>query len=224
MGIFSAIGNFFSGAVSLVSNAISSIGSSLANFATSFLIKLPFPNINIVIKAIIFIAKMLGVTEEGEKIEEIGAKALESDKKPEDFDSTQQYIEHLRNDIKLDTEKFNKSTDAEKLAYNAIGVSIVSKGISEKMELKEDIPVDFWVEAGLQKLSSIETKSFLERFTSNDMNLDFGEYLKGNLSITENKKYFSVISETLKELNPEMNNNEIEDKVFEMKQISRDNK
>ena len=176
-----------------------------------------------VIEVIKFIANILGVTKEEDKIDELGAKALESDEKLENFDSTQEYIDHLRNNVKLDKEKFNNMDETQKLACNAVGASIVSKGISEKMELKEDIPVDFWVEAGLQKLSPVETKSFLDKFTSNDLDLKFGEYLKGNLSITENKQYSSTIAETLKGLNPEMSNDDIDDKVFEMKQISRGN-
>ena len=50
------------------------------------------------------VSTFMGLTKKDEKQEELGAKASLSDKKPQDFDSYQAYIDYLSNDIKLTPE------------------------------------------------------------------------------------------------------------------------
>ena len=115
---------------------------SLVSVASNFL-KVASPYLGIIGNIISVIGNLLGVKKEDENLEEIGAKAMKSDKKPENFDSYNDYIKHLRENIKLDKEEMENASKELKLARTAVGATVVSKGIEEKKEM--EISVDTWV-------------------------------------------------------------------------------
>jgi len=226
MGFFSSlvngISNFVSEACSIISSAFSSIGSSLVGLATTFLRVIPMINtLPLIITAIKFVAEALGLldTNKKEEVEEIGAKAFESEKKPEDFDTTKAYIEHLRKDVEFDRAKFENLSEEKKLACTAVGAAILSKGISEANGI--DIPMDFWSEVGKQNMKAEEVKTYIDNFKAKNLDLNLSAYLKGDLSVSENRQLYPVIESTLKQLNPDLSAKDIESKLFNMRQISK---
>lgn len=79
------------------------------------------------------IAQVLGI-----KVEEdpaiLGAKVEQGDKKMEDFDNdVENYIQYLREEVKLDKEKFNRMTEEEKLGCKVVGMSLETKAIEAKI-------------------------------------------------------------------------------------------
>jgi hypothetical protein len=215
-----------SSVTTFISSCISTVGPLVAKFASSIVAEIPKilqPNLMDVIKVISnvaqFIGKVLGLVN-NETAEELGAKAAQCDRKPEEFESTEKYIEYLRNEVKLDEEKIKNASQFEKIGYSTMGVALLSKGISEKMDVF--LPTSFWVEVGKQNLKGEEAKAYIDNFKSAGLQeVNLSEYLQGKLDISENKKVFSVIESTLKQLNPNLTDNDIEDKIFEMKEISR---
>jgi hypothetical protein len=217
--IISSVGSF-------ISSCISTVGPVVARFASTIIAEIPKvlqPNLSDIVKVISnvaqFIGKVLGLIN-NETAEELGAKAVQCDKKPEDFDSTEKYIEYLRNEVKLDEEKMKNATEIEKIGYSAMGVTLLSKGIGEKMDVF--LPTSFWIEVGKQNLKGEEVKAYIDNFKSNGLHdINLSEYLQGQLDVADNKKVYSVIEATLKQLNPELSDEDIENKIFEMKEISR---
>ena len=62
------------------------------------------------------------------------------------------------------------------------------------------------------------------KFKEENIGLEkFDGYLKGELHPKENKEVSPVIKDVLKECNPELSDEEIENKVYEMKEKSRGN-
>ena len=229
MGLFSAVGGAISAAAgalskaaSVVGSTVSKLGSTITSVAKSLLTKIPKPEIltDIIVAVVKVIAEKLGLIEEEDDVEELGAKAMQSEQNLDDFESTEQYIKHLRNEVELDIERFKALKEEEKLACSALGVSILSKGIEEQVEI--DIPADFWIEVGKHDLKAEEAKAYIENFKENDFSeLNLSDYLKGELSVSENKEVAPVFEETLRELNPELSDGDIVKKITEMKQISR---
>ena len=214
MGFFSAIGSFVSGAVSAISSAIGSIGSALASSAGHFL-KVASPWLGAVMQVIQVVSTLLGILNSEDDIEELGAKAMEADKKPENFDSNAEYIDYLRNDIELDREKFENATDVEKTARQAVGASIVIKGIEEKKGF--DIPVTTWVamaKLGLGEKAE-EIDKILETFKDGKLE-DFVDYTEGKLEAKKEVEVGDSLVEMYQELEPSMSIEEIEDKVMNM--------
>ena len=190
MGFFSAIGSFISSAVSFVGSCVSSIGKAVASMATSFLKGLG-PMIEVVSGIIKMVAEYFGVLKPEDDIEELGAKAMKSDKKVEDFDSVSEYIDHLRNDIELEKNEMKKMGIDQKLACKAVGSAITSKALSEKVGI--DIPVSFWIEVGKQSMTFKEAATLIETYKNSGTPIQLSEYLKGELKVKDSLKNGGII-------------------------------
>ncbi len=218
MGWFSSacsfIGSVVSSAVSVISSTVSSIGGALASSASSFL-KIASPWLGQIIEVIQTVGMLLNILQPKDNIEELGAKAMKADKKPEDFDTNAEYIDYLRNEVKLDQEKFDKATNAEKVARMAVGATIVAKGIEEKKGF--DIPLTTWVAMAKLNLEdkAKEIDSILETFKNGKLE-DFVKYTEGKLDAQKEIEIGDSLVEMYKKLEPNMSEKEIEDKVIKM--------
>lgn len=208
MGLFSSV----SSAATFVSNAVSTIGGALAG-AASNLLKVAGPLLGQVGTVIQVVGILLNILKPNEEVEELGAKALEAEQKPEDFDSNAEYIDYLRNEIKLDKEKFEKATDVEKIARTAVGASIVAKGIEEKKGF--DIPTIFWVKVAEQALKAKEINALIDAFKGDKLET-FVDYADGKLSYKDEVKTGDKLTEMYKDLEPELSKEEIEEKVMKL--------
>lgn len=234
MGFFSSIGSAIGGALSSIGSAISSGISSIcssinstffsgaggiAALATSLIIPgVGLPEIIVVAgfiaRVVSEIAEALGLKEKDETPEELGMKAEEADKKPEDFDSIEAYIEYLRNDVEIDKEKLKELSEEDKLKYAAIGTAINIKGIEEKYGV--EMPGDFWKTASDLRISAQETKQYIESCKQNGITnmKDMSDYLKGYAPESGTKP--SVVSDSimdaLKKNNPGLPENQLAEK------------
>lgn len=214
MGLISGICSFVSGAVSAISSAFGSLGS-LVSVASNFL-KVASPYLGIIGNIISIVGNLLGVKEKDESLEEIGAKAMKSDKKPENFDSYNDYIKHLRENIKLDKEGMENASKELKLARTAVGATVVSKGIEEKKEM--EISVDTWVamaKAGLDGKIDV-VNLILDTFKDKNEQKDFANYVDGKAGFKEEKIVTDKLTDIYKSLEPNASDIDIEKKVMDM--------
>ena len=80
------------------------------------------------------VAELLGLKDEDDSSEELGLKSEKADRKPEDFDSREEYMSYLKDDVELDNydrEKLNDESLKEK--YSAKGLDIEMSAINEKI-------------------------------------------------------------------------------------------
>lgn len=210
--MFGAIISAVSSAISVVSSVVSTVGKALVTGATK-LLEVAGKHLDTISNVIETIAKILNVVATDDKIDELGAKAMQSEKKPEDFDKISEYIEHLKNDIELDMNKFNDAKMEEKLARKAIGATIVSKGIEEKKNTS--IPMEFWKEVVKQGMSNKEIESTIDLFKEHKENR-FSEYMNGKLDFKNEVKVGKMIIDMYRKLEPNMTIEEIEDKIMKM--------
>ena len=82
-------------------------GSALAGSATS-LLSMAGKYLEPVAQGIQIIVMLIDVLKPDDKVEELGAKAIEENKKAEDFDSDAEYIDYLRDDVKLDKKNLTR--------------------------------------------------------------------------------------------------------------------
>ncbi|MDQ6962436.1 MAG: hypothetical protein Q9M28_07920 [Mariprofundaceae bacterium] len=214
MGFWSTVGSCVSSAVSMVSSAVSSIGSSLGTLANTVL-KVAGPWIGPISQIVSAVAQLLGVFKKEDDPEELGAKAMQSDKKPEDFGSSAEYIEHLRNEVTLDKEKFEEAGKVERAARLAIGTGIAMRGINENKGF--DVPVETWLamaKLGLEGKAQ-EVDRLLEAFKDGKLE-DFAQYVDGKLDIKTEKEVGDTLVEMYQALEPDVSIDEIEDKVMKM--------
>ena len=236
MGIFGAIGGALSSIGSAISSGISSLCSgiggalfsgaggiaSIAKALVAPMITFGLSEIVIAIQAVGLIistvAELLGLKQKEETPEELGLKAEQADKKPEDFESTQAYIEYLRKEVEVDKEKLKNMTEEEKVGYGAIGSAIYVKGIEEKYGM--EMSGEFWTSVAQMGMDGNEVKKYIDNFKLHgitDMK-DMTSYIKGEpLADGKNRDAISdALMDTLRELNPGMSDDDLADKLFDM--------
>ena len=145
-------------------------------------------------------------------------KAQQAEKKPEDFDSTQKYIEYLRNEVELDKKQIEKLSQEEKAGYAAVGTSLYIKGIEEQYGIKA--PGEFWRTAADLELGSEDVKKYMETFKEHGIKdmADMNDYLKGfaPASGVQPRQVSDCIIEGLKKIYPEMGEEGLYEKLNEM--------
>ena len=138
MGWFSyAIGSVCSAVCSAVSSVCSSIGGAIMGGIGS-LAPVISPWLSVAVAVISVLAEIFTEKPKEEKPEELGMKAEQADKKPENFDSINDYIEYLRQEIKVDAAKLENLSEEERMKYQAVGLGLYVKNIEEKQGMKLD--------------------------------------------------------------------------------------
>lgn len=250
MGFFSSIGHAFSSAVRGVCNFVGGICSSISGalgggvlgeavktFVTA--IGVVFPALDIVSTVLMIanvvckIAEVLGIKKEGQdNPEEIAMKAEKDDKKPEDFDSVEDYIRHLQEDIQLtkdEKEKLNNMSAEEKTAYKATGTYLYTKACNEKLGFDktglgnpELVGLTAEVLADLSKIMDILSPSdfvvYSKSLQSNGLGMkEFSDYLHNrSTNLDTDEKVQSALVDAMKELSPNISDDEINKKLYEM--------
>lgn len=70
----------------------------------------------------------------------MGAKIEQADKGVKDFDSIEDYITYLKNEVEVDKEKFEALSAEEKATYSIVGLAVEAGAIGEKLGV--EIPAD----------------------------------------------------------------------------------
>lgn len=211
----SAVGSFVSGVCSGISRAASFVGSSVASVATSI------ANLGVELAGKVgqttkAVAEHLDILTPEEKLEELGEKAMLSDNKPESYDSFNDYINHLRNDVPIDQEKLATMDEKELMVRSSIGASITLKGINER--LGTVVTPEFMATVAKQDLTAKEIVATIEGYKAKDLNPnDYSLYIDDELSLDESSKHSSALVEAYQKLEPELSLEQIEDRVMGLK-------
>ncbi|NYR12376.1 hypothetical protein HC000_07690 [Pseudoalteromonas sp. MIP2626] len=212
MGFWSGLCSAVSSACSAISSAVSSIGSSIASAATS-IASLGISLAAKVSDAIKSVGISLGIISPEDTMEELGERAMLSDKKPEDFDSINDYIDHLRNNVVFDKEKFDSLDEKDLLARSSIGASITLKGINEKLDAT--VTPSFMAKVASQELETDEIIGTIKAYKEKELKLDNYElYLNDELSLDETTKHSNALVDAYQKLEPELSIEQIESKVM----------
>lgn len=215
MGFWSSVCSAVSSVCSVISSAVSKVGDVIATAATS-IARLGVELAARVGDTIKSVGVLLGIISPEEKLDELGEKAMLSDKKPEDFDSFNEYIDHLRNNVQIDKEKFSKLDEKELLARASIGASITLQGINEK--LNTVVTPEFLSVVAQQELEAKEIVSTIEIYKEKNLNIDdYALYINDELDLDETSKHSNALVQAYQKLEPELTLRQIEEKVMELK-------
>lgn len=193
MGIFGAIGGFIGGVCSAIGGAI---GGALGIVATAIAGLVGSPVFGAVVGLISLVSTVIGLTKKDEKQDELGAKATLSDKKPQDFDNYQAYIDHLSNDIKLTPEIKDrlKNDESFKTECTAMGASLQWYGLNEKMGINMDIPsLTKLVEAGVKTPEQFQT--IANTFKSKEVEPKISDAIEYKLPMKEKAEVMDTLKE-----------------------------
>ena len=140
MSFFATITGAIGAAVNFVGGLVAKVGPAVSGFAKTIIqiaSKIDLPKIVQIIsdtaKIIHAVVDLLGIKSEDDP-EVLGAKAEQSDKKMEDFDNdVEAYIKYLKEEVQLDMKKFEQMNEDEKLGCKAVGLSLETKAVEQKI-------------------------------------------------------------------------------------------
>ena len=141
------------------------------------------------------VAELLGLKDEDDSSEELGLKSEIADKRLEDFDSREEYINYLKDNVELDEydrEKLNNESLKEK--YSAKGLDIEMGAINEKIGVKlglEDYVM--MAKAGINKVQDFMT--IIDTFKAKEVEPLINEAIERLIPMKEG----ATVIDTLKE-------------------------
>lgn len=252
--IGSAIGSAISSVGRAISSGISAVGRGLSSFASAavgivgslaskaanfigMVSTLPLGPlgpvlgpivgqliVRVAVKAIVALAKSLGIIKEKDKPEEIGYRIEEAQqhedwKRQEDFKSFSDYYAYLKQQIpddKIDLKRLEENRNR----YVLLGLMELTRGLEENFQI--DIPESFLFEIGRGRMELNEIRSFIEAFKS----LEYGsvlasEYLKGQLSRDESRQIETALLNGMKKYYPLKSDDELYERLGVMRAASR---
>jgi len=199
-------------AMKIVTESAKAIGKVIVEEAKDFLKMTALKSVTAVLETI---ARPLKIIKADENVEKLGDKAIKADKKMEDFNSANKYIEYLRNEVKSSSEEIKKLPPEERLARIGIGDAILSEAISEKKSL--EIPSEFWKESVEAGLNAKEMDYFLDKFKKAGIEpVDFAKYLRREIDSPQEAKIDTFLLENFKKLEPNLGEKDIEEKIVRL--------
>lgn len=131
-------------------------------------------------------------------------KAEQADKKPENFDSINDYIEYLRQEIKVDAAKLENLSEEERMKYQAVGLGLYVKNIEEKQGMKLDPAflkvVPEMINLGYTAQDIGNLMQSMKKNGVNDMKM-YPEFMKGELlpGTPERKQVFTSVKDMVEQ-------------------------
>ena len=206
MGFWSSLCGAVSKVFSPVVNAVSSVlqnSPMLQKLLPILGIAIPPPLDAIAVIAIQVISACMGKPENPE---ELGWQMNEADKKPEDFDSFDEYKEYLNENYPFDKDAFDAQTDEQKAACRYVGMA----GTMEELRDSKGFEINATSLGALAGMASTlgwsndTMKSFTNGMLSSlggpGFNL-LADYVKGNLGAEDMGKVEKGIDNGLSEAN-----------------------
>lgn len=174
------------------------------------------PELLLLIKCVAEIAKMLGIGGE-DSPEELGMKTEIAEKKPEDFDSIEEYIKYLNEEVELEEGAVENLSDMDKVKYGAMGAALNIKAIEEKYDVR--LSPDFLRDVTIMKLTSEEIAQCIKEFKDNGITKmqDMTDYLRDEKIDSDKSKVSESILSVMSDLYPELSEEQLEAKLADMR-------
>ena len=201
-------------AISFVTKVAATIGPLIAKNAP-MIISTIGKNLPAVVKTVESIGAVIGTLQPEEKVENLGAKAMSADKKPEDFDRINDYIDYIRNDVEVDQEKLsNDKTDV--MARQAVGSAIMIQSFKETLGSDVGLPFIKTVsELGLDPKMAI---SIAKIYADSGLKADDMEgYISDKLDIEDANKHSEALVKSFQATSPSMAIEEAETAVMDLR-------
>lgn len=201
-GTLSSVGGAITTACSTIGGAVLSTGRVVLDAINRGL-----PVVEKICDVAFTVGKAIGIflpeQNEGDMYE-LGMRAersVEEGVHSEQFDSNQEYIDHLRQKIDLSQEsieKLDNLSGEEKLKYACLGSAITIAAIKEKYNV--NIPETFWLTSIDVGIEPEQVKPVLDVFEAQRLNPDLDGFLKGELSSDLQRQIYDLIDDRLGEL------------------------
>jgi hypothetical protein len=169
--------------------------------------------INAVKDLISSIAEFLGLKNKDEKLEDIGLKEEKSNKKSEDFNSKEEYMNYLKNEVKLDSsdkEKLNNE-GLKEIYFNKgleLGIGAINEKLGTNLSLEDVIKL---AKAGVENPKDFIT--ILDTFKEKEVEPKISDAIDKKTTIKEKVEVIGTLKEGVSKIE---NSKEIWNKLDNM--------
>lgn len=202
---------FIPSVIAAITKVASTLGPMVAKYAP-IVMKTIGGNLPTVLKTIESISLASDVLKTNDRAEDLGAKAISAEKKPEDFEQINDYINYLRSDVEVNESTL--STDPVDVAVRqSVGAAIVIKALGN--ELGADISLPF-----LNKISELGVESnvvleIIKSYEKSGVNTgDVEAYIESELTLDEAKQHSECLLYAYQSAHPLMTSEEVEQAVM----------
>ncbi|OCH16458.1 hypothetical protein A6E05_16375 [Aliivibrio sp. 1S165] len=197
--------------IAAITKVATTVGPMITKYAP-IVIKTLGENLPKMIQLVEAVSLAANVLKPNDKVEELGAKAMAADKKPEDFDKINDYINYLRNEVEVDEATLSQDP-IDKTVRQAIGTSIALKALGS--ELNTDISLPFLSKVSELGLESKVILEIIKSYAKSGLTPDDVEaYIDGDLTLDESKKHSNILVDAYHNAYPSMTSQEIEQAVM----------
>ena len=199
--------------IATITNAALAVGPMIAKYS-SLVVEISGKYLPQVIKTVEAISSCLNILSPNESAEELGAKAMNADKKPENFDKFNDYINYLREEVKIN--KNELSTDkVDVISRQSIGVSLLVEGISKNLGVELTLPfIKSVSQLGINEKVIVET---VKAYSENGLKLDdYEKYVSKDLSIESLDKHSDALVEAYLKSDSTMSIVQAENEVMDL--------
>ncbi|MFT5759815.1 MAG: hypothetical protein ACI9LM_004594 [Alteromonadaceae bacterium] len=189
------------------------IGPTIAKYAP-MLLEMAGKYLPQIIKTVETVCTVLNIVSPNERAEDLGAKAMNAEKKPEDFDKINDYIDYLRQDVSVD--KTTLSEDPINVtARQVIGSSLMIKAAGEVLGTELTLP--FIKTVSQLDLDANVIVEVAKAYSNSALNLnDFDEYITDTLSLDESDKHSNALVYAYQKTDSSMTVEQAEDRVMDL--------
>lgn len=199
--------------IAAITKVAATIGPAIAKYAP-MLLDVAAKYLPQVIKTVETVATVLNIISPNESAENLGAKAMSADKKPEDFDEINQYINYLKNDVKVDSSTLSKDA-VDVAARQTIGASILIKGANEFLGIELDLP--FIKTVSQLDIDANVIVEVVKAYSDSGLNLDdYVKYVTQTLPVDELDTHGEVLVDAYRKADPSLSEEQAEDAVMDL--------
>ena len=197
--------------LSAISKLEATVGLMIAKYAP-IVIKTLGEHLPKIIQLVEAVSLVANVLKPNDKVEDLGAKAMAADRKPEEFNQINDYINYLRNEVEVDEATLSQDP-IDKTVRQAIGTSIALKALGN--ELNTDISLPFLSKVSELGLESKVILEIIKSYAKSGLTPDDVEaYIDGDLTLDESKKHSNILVDAYHNAYPSMTSQEIEQAVM----------
>ena len=196
-----------------ITKVATTIGPAIAKYAP-MLLEMAGKYLPQIIKTVETVSTVLNIISPNENAEDLGAKAMNAEKKPEDFDKINDYIDYLRQNVSVDKTTLSEDPVDVK-ARQAIGSSLMIKAVGEVLGTELTLPFIKTVsQLGLDAKVIVEVaKAYSNRELSLD---DFEKYIGKTLPIDQLEKHGDTLVSAYQQVDSNMSVDQAEDIVMDL--------
>lgn len=196
-----------------IANVAISIGPMIAKYAP-IVLEIAGNYLPKIIKTVESVCQVLDIISPNDNAEQLGAKAMQADKKPENFNEINDYIDYLNKEVIVDKTTLGEEK-VDVMARQVIGVSLMIKGISENLGTELSLPFIKTVsQLGLKAEVIIE---MVKAYAKNDLNLDdYEQYIEKTLPITQLDKHSETLVNAYQKSDATLSLEQAEEQIMEL--------